>query len=83
MTANAKYAIGQTVKVKKTDDLQGSPRDCDIDAYTGKTGQVSNLYWINPRGEEVFYLYVVRLGESRKEIALHEDELEPCLDELS
>ena len=71
-----RYTIGQKVRIKPVSSQNMSPRDCAIDAYAGQIGEVTNYYWISPRGGEVFYIYTVRVGTGYKEIALHEDEIE-------
>ena len=71
-----KYKIGQKVTIKPVDSQQPSLRECAIDAYAGQIGEVTNYYWISPRGGEVFYIYMIRVGTGYKEIALHEDEIE-------
>jgi len=77
---NSRYDIGQKVTIKPVDNVQPSSRECAIDSYVGKTGQVINYYWISPRMGEVFYIYAVRIGEGYKEIALYEDEIEALID---
>ena len=72
----AKYSIGQKVKIKQADGQKVSLRDCAIDEYAGQIGEVTDYYWISPRGGEIFYIYMVRVGTGYKEIALHEDEIE-------
>ena len=79
----AKYSIGQKVKIKQADGQYASPSDAALDTYTGQIGEVTNLYWISPRGSEVFYIYMVRVGTGYKEIALHEDEIEPYIESKS
>ena len=75
----ARYSIGQKVTIKQADSQRLPTRDCAIDEYAGQVGEVTNYYWISPRGGQVFYMYEVRIGTSHKEIALHEDELEAYL----
>ncbi len=74
-----KYGIGQKVMIKPVSEQPSSRRESDIEAYTGKIGEISNYHWISPRDGEVFYIYTVRLGADYKEIVLHEDELEACI----
>ena len=71
-----KYAIGQRVTIKSVGSQHLSPRDCAIDGYAGQVGEIIDYYWISPRGGEVFYIYMIRVGTGYKEIALHEDEIE-------
>ncbi len=53
-----------------------SARDSDIEKYAGQSGTVTNYYWISPQGGEVFYVYMVKIGAGKKEIVLHEDEIQ-------
>jgi hypothetical protein len=71
-----KYEIGQTVRITTANNQRTSPRDADIEPYVGQSGKVTDYYWINPSGSEVFYLYTVQVKAGHKEIVLHEDELE-------
>ena len=75
-----KYKIGQKVMVKPVKNQHLSPRDCAIDAYAGQIGEVNNYYWVSPHRDEVFYIYIVRVGTGYKEIALHEDEIEAYIE---
>ena len=52
-----------------------SPRDCGIEPYAGKIGEVVDYHWISPRPGEVFYIYTVRVGADEEEIVLYEDEI--------
>ncbi len=72
-----KYEIGQRVIITPADL---SHRDSDIEPYVGQSGKVTDYYWINPSGSEVFYLYTVQVRAGHKEIVLHEDELEACIE---
>jgi hypothetical protein len=36
---------------------------------------VTDYYWVQPNAGRVFYLYTVKIGDSEKEIVLHEDEM--------
>jgi hypothetical protein len=76
MAMAQKYSIGQKVRIKPIGGVYISPRDSAIDEYAGQIGKVTNYYWISPRGSEVFYIYMVRVGTGNKEIVLHEDEIE-------
>ena len=74
-----KYEIGQKVIIRPVNDQPLSRRGCDIEAYAGQIGEVSNYYWMSPRTGDVFYIYTVRLGTDYKEVVLHEDEIEACI----
>ena len=74
-----KYVVGQKVVLQPIGGLGTSQRENDISEYAGQVGQVSNYYWISPRNGQVFYIYNVKVGEKKKEIAVYEDEIEPCL----
>lgn len=76
----SKYEIGQKVTISLVDNQRLSPQDCNAERYTGQNGEITDYYWINPRGNEVFYIYTVRVGTGLKEIVLHEDELEAFIE---
>ncbi len=71
-----KYNIGQKVILKPVNYQPQPPRDSTIEPYIGQVGNVVDYYWISPRTGEVFFVYKVRVGKGRAEIALHEDEIE-------
>jgi hypothetical protein len=73
-----KFEIGQRVRVRPVKE-RISPRDCDIESYAGRVGEVANYHWISPRTGQVFFIYTVRLGNDYKEVVLHEDEIEAYL----
>ena len=75
-----KYKIGQKVIIKSVNIQRLSPKDCAIEPYAGKSGEIIDYYWINLRAGEVFYIYTVRAGDGNKEIVLHEDEIETYID---
>jgi hypothetical protein len=73
----ARYKIGQRVTIVPAKDQSLSPRDADIEPYIGQTGEIVDYYWIRPNaGTRTFYVYIVRIGDSKKEIVVHEDEIE-------
>lgn len=76
---NPKYEIGQKVFISLVSDQSLTTRDCNVEPYTGQIGKVTDYYWINSRGNQIFYIYTVRVDTDHKEIILHEDELEPCI----
>lgn len=68
----ASYETGQQVLIKPV--VQQDPsRDSVALSYAGKTGVITNYYWMTPPSGEVFYLYTVRVDN--KEIVLYEDEI--------
>lgn len=71
-----KCKIGQKVVIRPVSE-QSVPRDSTIEPYAGQVGEVTDYYWLSPQAGKVFYLYTVRVGKNRNEIALHEDEVEP------
>jgi hypothetical protein len=73
------YMVGQKVIIRPVSEQSMSQRENDINLYAGQVGDVSNYYWMNPPSGQVFYIYNVRVGENRKEIAVYEDEIEACL----
>ncbi len=70
----AKYEIGQKVILMLVTGQDLSARDSVLEPYAGQIGEVVNYHWIN-RGEQVFYIYTVRIGDPHKEVVVHEDEL--------
>ena len=72
----AKYEIGQRVTITPVSEQSLSTRDSDLRQHAGLTGEVTNYYWMRPPTGEVFYLYIVRIGSSNKEIVFYEDEIE-------
>lgn len=74
-----KYKIGQKVVVKTTGGTQ-SVRDCTIEPYIGQTGKITNYYWISPRESDIFFIYMVKIGDNPKAVTLYEDELEILID---
>ena len=71
-----KYEIGQIVRITPANNQRTPTRDAGIEPYVGQSGKVTDYYWINPSGGEMFYLYTVQVRADHKEIVLHEDELE-------
>jgi hypothetical protein len=74
-----KFVIGQKVIIQPVSEQGATKRENEINQYAGQVGEVSNYYWINPRNHQVFYMYNVKVGEQQREIAVYEDELDPCL----
>jgi len=79
-TVNPRYEIGQKVIIRPVSEQPLTLRENDISSYAGRTGAVSNHYWISPRIGKVFYIYTVRADNDYKEIVVYEDEIEACLD---
>lgn len=76
-----RYEVEQKVIITPAKNQPLSTRDCDIGPYAGKTGEVIDYYWIGlGMRTAVFYIYVVRVEDSDKEIVLHEDELQPYIE---
>ena len=72
-----RYEIGQKVRIRPVSNQPLSPRDSGLEQYTGRRGEVADYYWISlDRGATVVYIYTIRVGDSREELVLHEDELE-------
>ncbi len=76
-----KYMKGQKVTIVPAKNQPLSPRDSDIEPYIGQSGEVTDYYWMHPgTGETVFCIYTVRIGNSKKEIVVHEDEMEAYIE---
>ncbi len=71
-----KYEIGQKVVIIPVENQHLSPRDSDLAPYAGQVGTITDYYWLHRNVGEVFYVYTVRMESDRREIVLHEDELE-------
>ena len=69
-----RYKIGQKVIITPVKPHHFTPRDVDIEGYTGRSGEIIDYYWITLRSGVVIYIYSVQVGD--KEIVLHEDEIE-------
>ena len=80
---NSKYEIGQRVVIKPLNNQSLSPRDCTVEPYVGQVGVIINYYVIGPRAAQAFYIYNVRVGANQTELALHEDEIEAYMGQLS
>ena len=74
----AKYEKGLKVIITPVKN-QASLRHVDLEACTGKIGVITNYYWIQPSGREIFYMYTVRVDDEYKEVVLYEDELQPYM----
>jgi len=72
------YKLGQEVIIKLVKNQTLSARESDIGQYAGQRGIVTDYYWIRPNTGGVFYVYTVKIGDSDKEIVLHEDEMKAC-----
>jgi hypothetical protein len=70
-----KYKLGQKVIIKPVKNRLSSARESDVGQYAGQSGIVTDYYWIRPSAGEVFFVYTVKIGDSEKEIVLHEDEM--------
>jgi hypothetical protein len=81
-SARPRFAKGQKVIIKPVNESGLTQREDSVKEYAGQTGEITNFYWINPRAEQIFYIYRVRVGkekEQKKEIVVYEDELQPAL----
>ena len=73
-----RFVKGQKVVIKPVSDSGVTQRENSVNEYAGQTGEIANYYWINPRNEQIFYIYRVKVGkDTKKEIVVYEDELEP------
>ena len=75
-TMVSKYEKGQKVIITPVESQHLSPRETDLESYAGKSGKVTDYYWISSGRGEVFYIYNVRIDADNKDIVLHEDELQ-------
>jgi len=75
-----KYEIGQKVIITPVKNQHSSPRDADIEVYAGTSGKVTDYYWISKCRGEVLYIYTVRMEADQRDIVLHEDEIQACIE---
>jgi len=73
------YKKGQMVTIVPPKEQAASPRDANIEPYIGQSGRIVDYYWICP-GKDLFYIYTVRIGNSKKEVVVHEDEIEALIE---
>ena len=71
----ALYEKGQEVMIRPVVEPGLSLRESEIFSYAGKTGVISDYYWIAPPAGGLFYLYTVRVSGSNKDVVLYEDEI--------
>ena len=71
----ARYKKGQKVTIVPAKSQRLSPRDAAIEPYIGQSGKIVDYHWICP-GTDIFYIYTVRIGDSKSEVVVHEDEIE-------
>ena len=74
-----KYLKGQKVIIQPVGGQVITQREDDLSQYAGQVGEIADFYWISPRNGQIFYIYNVKVGEKKREIAVYEDEIEPCL----
>ena len=72
---SARYKHGQEVTIVPAKSLRSTPRDAAIEPYIGQSGKIVDYYWIRP-GTDIFYIYTIRINGSKKEVVVHEDEIE-------
>lgn len=78
-----RYKIGQKVIIMQGTNQRLSPRDSDIEPYIGKSGTIVEFYWIKMHtGAPNFYIYTVLIESEKKEVVVHEDEIEAYIEQL-
>jgi hypothetical protein len=73
-----KYKKGQEVIVAPLKDKHACFKRCRLEPYDGKTGKVTEYYWINIGRDvpDIRYIYTVQVEDNYyKEVAVHEDEI--------
>ena len=76
-----KYQVGQKIVIRPINDGIPSTRDSALQPYVGQLGQVTDYHWISrDRDSEVFYIYTITVDSDKKEIVLHEDELQGVIE---
>ena len=72
-----RYKKGQQVTIAPAKDATDSLRDSTLKRFSGQGGKVTDYYWVSlDMGAKVFYIYTVKLEDTKEEVVLHEDELE-------
>lgn len=74
-----KYKVGQKVNVTPVKNQHAIPRDCALEPFAGRNGEIVDYHWINLTSGEMVYIYTVRIETGSEEVVLHEDELEAYL----
>ena len=75
----SKYERGQTVVITPVEGQPSSTRDSALEKYSGKSGQITDYYWISTGRGTAFYIYTVRIEAETKDVVLHEDEIQTHL----
>ncbi len=73
------YKKGQLVTIVPSKEQPDAPRDANIQQYIGRSGRIVDYHWIQP-GKDIFYIYTVRIGNSKNEVVVHEDEIEAMIE---
>lgn len=70
-----KYKIGQKIIITPVAGQRLSPRGSELDKYSGQNGQIVHYYSINT-DTDCFYIYTIKTDTDKREIVLHEDEIQ-------
>jgi hypothetical protein len=71
-----RYNIGQKVRVTPVKEQQLSTREAGLEPYAGQVGEVTDFYFMSSSKGKTFYVYTVRMERDKKDVVLHEDELD-------
>jgi len=47
-----------------------------LEPYAGQVGEVTDFYFMSSSKGKTFYVYTVRMERDKKDVVLHEDELD-------
>ena len=76
-----RYQKGQKVVITPVKTQELSPRDAALEPYAGQIGKIAEYYWISMGSSAgVFYIYTVIMEADKKELVVHEDELETVIE---
>ena len=76
-----RYQIGQKIIITPVKTQELSPRDAALEPYAGQIGKVTDYYWISMGSSAgVFYIYSVLMEADKKELVVHEDEMETVIE---
>lgn len=73
------YHKGQKVTIVPSKGQPLSPRGSNIEPYIGKSGTITDYYWVNLHTNSL-YVYTIHMDKGKKDIVVHEDELKAYIE---
>jgi len=75
------YRRGQKVVIVPAKNQSSSPRDSKLEPYTGRSGVISDYYWLElPTGDRRVFIYTVKMRDEDREVVVYEDEIKAFVD---